>query len=197
MPRRQRSEHLTFVRDLLRDLGENPKREGLEDTPARFLDAMREFTIGYSARPKSVLKAFADGAEGVGVDHGMVVQCNIALWSLCEHHLLPFFGWAHVGYIPDGKIVGLSKLTRLVDLFARRLQVQERLGRQVVDALCEVVKPKGAAIVLTCRHTCMESRGVKVHGTETTTSALRGVLLEAPAARAEFMSIVASRTKGL
>jgi GTP cyclohydrolase I len=184
-----RGTDLVAIRDLLTRLGENPDREGLLDTPARFVAAMSHFTSGYALKPEDVLKTFGDGSEGLEADAGMIVQANIPLWSTCEHHLLPFFGVAHVGYIPDGCIVGLSKMSRLVDVFAHRLQVQERLGAQIADAMVSHLKPKGVGVVLECRHTCMESRGIERAGTSTTTSALRGVFKDNPAARAEFLAL--------
>lgn len=168
--------------------GENPDREGLQETPERAAAAFGFYTSGYGVEPKDILKLFADGAEDVGTDHGMVLQTNIPVWSQCEHHLAPFFGVAHIGYIPQRRIVGLSKLARLVDVFARRLQVQERLCRQIADALDTNLMPLGVGVVLECRHSCMEARGVQVAGTVTTTSALRGAFKEA-SVRAEFLSL--------
>lgn len=166
-------------------------REGLEETPARWAKAMERWMGGYDVDPKSVLKTFTDGAG----DKGMVFQQNIPVWSHCEHHLAPFFGVAHVAYIPDGKIVGLSKLFRLVDVFARRLQVQERLTSQVADAMWEHLQPLGVGVVLRCRHLCMESRGVERSGTTTTTTKLHGAFLDRPEAREEFMGMVNSVTE--
>lgn len=166
------------------------ERQGMRETPLRYLKALERFIEGYAA-PKdltSLLKVFEDGAEHLGPDPGMVVQRDIPFWSLCEHHLLPFWGVAHIGYVPNGRIIGLSKMPRLVEVFARRFQVQERLGAQVADALMDHVKPKGVGVVLECRHSCMESRGVEKAGTVTMTSALRGVFLD-PAPRAEFMAL--------
>lgn len=174
------------VPGLIRALGDDPTREGLRDTPRRYLHALGALTSGYARNPADVLKTFEDGAEAT--DHGMVVQRNIPVWSMCEHHMLPFFGVAHVGYVPNGRIVGLSKLARLVDVFARRLQVQERLGRQIAEALMEHVQPRGAGVVLECRHTCIEMRGVEKAGTVTMTSALRGIFLDA-APRVEFLDL--------
>lgn len=175
------------IRLLLHLVGEDSKREGLKETPSRYVKALRYMTSGYEVDPGSVLKLFEDGAPGS--DPGMVVQTCIPVYSLCEHHMLPFFGVAHIGYIPEGKIVGLSKLVRLVNVFARRLQVQERLGCQIADALMAHAKPKGVGVVLECRHLCMEARGVQIAGTITRTDALRGVFLDLPAARAEFMAL--------
>jgi GTP cyclohydrolase I len=181
------SKAMEHVRGLLRFVGEDPAREGLKDTPARVVRAYAEWFGGYEKDPAKILKCFADGAEGCDQ---MVIQKHIPLWSHCEHHMAPFFGVAHVAYIPDEKIVGLSKLTRLVDCFARRLQVQERLTNEVANALDVHLSPKGVGVVLVCRHTCIESRGVCKSGSETVTSALRGRILEDASARNEFLNIV-------
>lgn len=169
-------------------------RPGLQDTPARFLAALDFMTSGYGHNPLEVLKTFEDGAEGVDQ---MVFQAAIPFFSLCEHHLSPFFGYAHLAYIPVRKIVGLSKLARLVEIFGRRLQVQERLCNQIASSLDEHLKPKGVGVVLQARHMCMESRGVQKIGTVTMTSALRGVIKDEPPARAEFMSFVQTAMAGV
>lgn len=180
-------EDLAAVRRLLAYIGENPDREGLQDTPMRFLKAWEEYTSGYHLKPEDVLKVFEDGAERVDE---MVIVRDIPVYSLCEHHLAPFFGKAHVGYVPAQKILGLSKISRLVDLFGRRLQVQERLTNQIADALDQHLQPLGVAVVLECRHMCMESRGVKHMGTTTATSALRGSIKSNPDTRREFLSLI-------
>lgn len=177
---------LHAVEDLLGTLDPAPGREGLRDTPGRVARAWDEWTAGYGQDPAAVLKTFEDGAEG---SDQLVLVRDIPVYSHCEHHLAPFFGVAHIGYIPDGKVVGLSKLARLTEVFARRLQVQERLTNQIADALAEHLAPKGVGVMLSCRHLCMESRGISRQGTSTTTSALRGVLLEQHDARAEFLSL--------
>lgn len=174
-------------RRLLQFVGENPDREGLRETPARFLKAWQFYTKGYHERPEDVLKVFEDGAERVDE---MVIVKDIPVYSHCEHHLAPFFGKAHVAYIPNGKVVGLSKLSRLVDIYARRLQVQERLTQQIAYALDTALNPVGVAVVVECRHMCMEARGVQSHGTATVTSSLLGAFKKDPSARAEFMHIV-------
>lgn len=171
---------------LLQYIGEDANRGGLVETPARYIKALAGMTAGYKQKPEDVLKCFTDGGEKCDE---MVIVKDIPFYSLCEHHLAPFFGTATIAYIPDGKIVGLSKLSRLLDVFARRLQVQERLTNQVVDALEQHLQPKGAGIVVKARHLCMESRGVCKQGHHTITSALRGALRELPAARAEFMEL--------
>jgi GTP cyclohydrolase I len=172
---------------LLQYIGEDPKRGGLEETPRRFLKAWEEWTSGYELDPVDILKTFVDGSEGCDE---LVLVKNIPVYSHCEHHLAPFFGVAHVGYIPDKRIVGLSKLPRLVEIFARRLQVQERLTNQVADAIENVLKPIGVAVVIECRHMCMESRGIQRQGSTTITSALRGGMKDDPSARAEFMGLI-------
>jgi GTP cyclohydrolase I len=181
-----------IVTRLLSFVGEDPTRGGLQETPKRVLKAWKFWTSGYDRDPAAVLKVFEDGAERVDE---MVLVRDIPLYSHCEHHLAPIFGVAHVAYIPDGKIVGLSKLSRLVDIYARRLQVQERLTNQVADALAEHLKPKGVGVVLECRHLCMESRGVCQQGHVTVTSALRGVLRDDAAARAEFLNLTSARKR--
>jgi GTP cyclohydrolase I len=178
---------LQMVRDLLRYIGEDPAREGLLETPSRFLKAWREYTRGYLEKPEDVLKSFEDGAERVDE---MVIVRDIPVYSLCEHHLAPFFGKAYVGYIPDQRILGLSKISRLVEVFARRLQVQERLTNQIADALDTHLQPLGVAVVIECRHMCMESRGVRHTGTATVTSALRGSIKKDPDSRREFLSLI-------
>lgn len=181
------------VHDILHQIeGENANREGLRETPDRVAKAWRFWCAGYGMDPASVLKCFEDGSEGYDE---MVFQGNIPYYSQCEHHMAPFFGAAHIAYIPNGRVVGLSKLARVLDIFARRLQVQERLGVQVAEALMEHLKPKGVAVVLQARHMCMESRGVAKVGTITTTTSLRGVFKEDAAVRAEFMSLVTAQGK--
>jgi len=180
------------VRHLITVAGDDPTRQGLVETPERFRKAWEYWNRGYKQDPAAVLKTFEDGAEKCDE---MVTQLNIRIWSRCEHHLAPFFGRAHIAYVPNGKIVGLSKLTRVARIFAARLQVQERLTDQIADCLQVHLDPKGVAVVLDCRHTCMESRGVEEHGTTTITTALRGVFKENPSARAEFMSYVQTAKK--
>lgn len=175
---------------LLQYIGEDPGRGGLLETPRRFLKAWEHWSAGYKKDPAEILKVFEDGAEKVDE---LVLIKDIPIYSHCEHHLAPFFGVAHVGYIPNGKIVGLSKLSRLVDIFAQRLQVQERLTNQIADALEQNLAPLGVGVIIECRHLCMESRGIQRQGSSTTTSAMRGVLREKPEARAEFMSLVSKK----
>jgi GTP cyclohydrolase I len=163
----------------------------LENTPGRFAKAWEFWTSGYHSNPAEVLKTF----ECSDVDC-LVFQANIPIWSLCQHHLSPFWGRVHIGYIPNGRVVGLSKLARLVDVFARRLQLQERLGQQICTALMEHLVCKGAGVVIQARHSCMESRGVEKAGTHTITSSLSGCLYEDKSARAEFMSLVNVAVQG-
>jgi GTP cyclohydrolase I len=177
------------VRALLAHIGEDPDREGLLETPSRYVKALEEWTSGYRQDPASVLKAFEDGGESYDQ---MVLLKDIPVYSLCEHHMAPFWGVAHIAYIPQGRIVGLSKLARLVDVYAKRLQVQERLTDQVAGALWEHLSPRGVGVVLRCRHMCMESRGVRVHGAETVTSSLHGELFKEGKARAEFLDLAAN-----
>ncbi|MEY4020991.1 MAG: cyclohydrolase FolE, partial [Pseudomonadota bacterium] len=173
-------------RRFLKSLGEDPDRPGLIETPARVAKAWKHWSSGYGQNPADVLKAFEDGAEEY---NELIVVRNIPVYSHCEHHLAPFFGKATVGYMPDGKIVGLSKLTRLVECFAKRLQVQERLTIQVANALMESLQPKAVGVVIRCRHLCMESRGIKTAGEETVTSAMLGELQPNLAMRTEFLHL--------
>jgi GTP cyclohydrolase I len=173
-------------RRFLKSLGEDPDRPGLIETPARVTKAWKHWSSGYGQNPADVLKAFEDGAEEY---NELIVVRNIPVYSHCEHHLAPFFGKATVGYMPDGKIVGLSKLTRLVECFAKRLQVQERLTIQVANALMENLQPKAVGVVIRCRHRCMESRGIKTAGEETVTSAMLGELQPNLAMRTEFLHL--------
>lgn len=177
----------TLFTKLLIELGEDPTRGGLVETPERVAKAWACWTDGYGQDPAAILKCFADGAENYDE---LVFQGNIPFYSHCEHHMASFFGVAHIAYIPNGKVVGLSKLSRLVDIFAHRLQVQERMTRQIADALNENLQPLGVAVVLNARHLCMESRGIRRTGTRTKTSAVLGAFKDKPEARAEFMNLV-------
>ncbi|MFE5811585.1 GTP cyclohydrolase I FolE [Streptomyces sp. NBC_01232] len=177
------------IRELLIAVGEDPDREGLLETPARVARAYREIFAGLYQTPEEVLTTTFD----LGHDE-MVLVKDIEVMSSCEHHLVPFHGVAHVGYIPstDGKITGLSKLARLVDVFARRPQVQERLTTQIADSLMEILDPRGVIVVIECEHMCMTMRGVRKPGAKTITSAVRGQL-RATATRAEAMSLIMAR----
>jgi GTP cyclohydrolase IA len=175
------------VRELLIAIGEDPEREGLRDTPARVARAYEELTSGLRQAPEDVLTTVFD----IGHDE-MVLVRDIELWSMCEHHLVPFTGVAHVGYIPSetGRITGLSKLARLVDVFAKRPQVQERLTTQVADALVELLEARGVIVVIEAEHLCMTMRGVKKAGARTITSAVRGQFLTNATTRAEAMALI-------
>lgn len=175
------------VADLLDLLEPEPYRDGLKETPDRVASYFQEVTSGYGVDPQAVLKLFEDGAENVDE---MVFQGAIPFFSLCEHHMVPFFGVAHIGYIPNKKIVGLSKFSRLIEIFARRLQVQERLTNQIADSLMDNLDPLGVGVVIRARHLCMESRGVQKTGTITYTSALRGAIKTTASVRAEFLKFV-------
>lgn len=174
-------------RRLLQFIGEDPTRGGLRETPERFLKAWQYYTKGYHESPSDVLKVFEDGAENM--DEIVLVR-DIPVYSHCEHHLAPFFGIAHVGYIPNGRVVGLSKLVRLVDIFARRLQVQERLTTQIASTLQTSLNCLGVGVVLECRHLCMEARGVRAAGTMTKTSCMLGALRSEESARSEFLRLI-------
>jgi GTP cyclohydrolase I len=163
-------------------------REGTRDTPARAAKAWRYWCSGYEEDPAAVLKVFEDGSEGYDQ---MVTVKDIPVYSHCEHHLASIFGTATISYIPDGRVVGLSKLSRLVNVYAKRLQVQERLTVQIADALVEHLGPLGVGVTLRCRHMCMESRGICQQGHHTVTTALRGCIRDEPGARAEFMAVSA------
>jgi GTP cyclohydrolase I len=172
---------------LLQYVGENPKRGGLLETPSRVIKAWDEWCSGYGRDPAKALKVFEDGGE----DYNQIVLVrDIPFYSTCEHHMATFFGTAHVGYIPNGKVVGLSKIPEVVDIFARRLQVQERLTNQIADAIWEHLQPKAVGVVMSARHMCMESRGKKKAGSSTVTSALRGTMATELACRSEFMSLI-------
>ncbi|MET0858518.1 MAG: GTP cyclohydrolase I FolE [Telluria sp.] len=173
-------------RRLLSSFGEDPDRPGLVETPARVSKAWKHWTSGYDQDPVTLLKAFEDGAEQY---NELIVVRGIPVYSHCEHHLAPFFGKATIGYLPNGKIVGLSKLTRLVDCFAKRLQVQERMTIQIANALMEVLEPKAVGVVIKCRHLCMESRGIRTPGEETITSAMLGELQPNLGLRTEFLAL--------
>jgi GTP cyclohydrolase I len=180
-------EHL--IRGLLAYIGENPDREGLLETPARVLKAWQHWGRGYRMNPEEVLKTFEDGAEGVDE---MVIVKDIEFYSHCEHHMAPFFGKAAIAYIPNGRIVGLSKLARVLDIYAARLQVQERLTNEVANAIDKVLKPKGVGVIIEAQHFCMCSRGVNKQNSTTITSALRGnLVMSAP--RAEFLALARGR----
>ncbi|MGY1812963.1 GTP cyclohydrolase I FolE [Blastococcus sp. SYSU D00820] len=178
------------VRELLLAIGEDPDRPGLQDTPARVARAYAETFAGLAQDPADILATTFDE------DHDeLVLVKDIPMYSTCEHHLVPFHGVAHVGYIPgeDGKVTGLSKVARLVDVYARRPQVQERLTRQVADSMYDVLKPRGVIVVVEAEHLCMSMRGIRKPGSRTVTSAVRGIFRDNPATRAEAMGLVLGR----
>ena len=179
----------TAYTEILSDLGENAQREGLLKTPERVAKALQFLTHGYDINPADILKSALFHEEY----SEMVIVKDIEVYSMCEHHMLPFFGKAHVAYIPDGTIVGLSKIPRVVDAFARRLQVQERLTIEIRDCIQETLKPKGVAVVIECCHMCMQMRGVQKQNSVTTSSAFTGLFLQNDATRKEFISLVQAK----
>ncbi|MBW8746289.1 GTP cyclohydrolase I FolE [Terriglobus sp. 2YAB30_2] len=177
-----------IYRELLLRYDEDPTRDGLLKTPERMEKAMAFLTKGYKQDPTEILRG---ALFDVDYDE-MVIVKDIEFYSLCEHHLLPFFGKAHIAYIPDGKVIGLSKMPRLVDVFSRRLQVQERLTRQIADAIVDAIHPQGVAVIMEARHLCMMMRGVEKQNSATVTSAMLGVFKEQQQTRNEFLSLVRS-----
>jgi GTP cyclohydrolase I len=182
-----------IIRRELELIGEDPDREGLVDTPKRVAKSMKFLTQGYASSAEEVV--------GTGIfkeEHdNMIMVRDIELYSLCEHHMLPFFGKAHVAYIPNGKIVGLSKIPRIVDVYARRLQVQERLTEEIAEGLCSVLNPSGVGVVIEAYHLCMMMRGVQKQNSKTITSALRGAFREDPKTRDEFLRLAHSSSGSL
>lgn len=178
-----------YYRKIIQDLGEDPKREGLLKTPHRVAKAMQFLLHGYNLDPAEMLRS----AMFKEKYSQMVVVKDIEIYSLCEHHILPFFGKAHIAYIPNGRVVGLSKIPRVVDAFARRLQVQERLTDQIRDCIHDTLRPTGVAVVIEAQHLCMQMRGVQKQNSVTTTSAFTGEFLESDKTRKEFMSIIESK----
>ena len=175
-----------LVESLLVELGEDPDRQGLKDTPDRVSRAMRELTDGYGVKPSDVI---AGAVFDQDYDE-MVVVKDINFYSLCEHHMLPFFGQCHVGYLPKGKVVGLSKIPRLVEVFSHRLQIQEQLTREIAEALDAALAPRGVGVVVEARHLCMEMRGVETPGGRMITSCMLGTFRRDPRTRAEFLDLV-------
>lgn len=174
---------------VLSELGENPDREGLLKTPERVAKSLQFLTQGYQMHPEEILKSalFHEAYSE------MVIVKDIEVYSMCEHHMLPFFGKAHIAYIPDGTIVGLSKIPRVVDAFSRRLQVQERLTIEIRDCIQKTLNPKGVAVVLECQHMCMQMRGVQKQNSVTTSSAFTGIFLKNDATRKEFINLVQAK----
>lgn len=175
-----------LVTELLKEIGEDPQREGLEKTPERVAAAYEFLTSGYRMSVKDVVNKAVFKAEA----NNMVLLKNIEVYSLCEHHMLPFFGVCHIGYIPRRNVLGVSKLARIVDCLARRLQIQERLTAQIARAIMDAVKPEGIGVVMECRHLCMIMRGVEKQESVMSTSSVLGSFHNNPATRAEFMSLV-------
>src|SRR3989442_10238588 len=175
-----------LVESLLVELGEDPDRQGLKATPDRVARALRELTNGYGLKPEEVV---ADAVFDHDYDE-MVVVKDIAFYSLCEHHMLPFFGHVHVGYLPKGKVVGLSKIPRLVEVFSHRLQIQEKLTNEIAEALNQAVAPRGVGVVAEARHLCLEMRGIETPGGRMITSCMLGTFLRDPLTRAEFLNLV-------
>ncbi|MBK8614971.1 MAG: GTP cyclohydrolase I FolE [Flavobacteriales bacterium] len=175
--------------DILSAIGEDPKREGLARTPERVAKALQYLTHGYDLDPAAILRS-AMFKEDYSQ---MVVVKDIEVYSMCEHHMLPFFGKAHVAYIPKGRITGLSKIPRVVDAFARRLQVQERLTNEIRDCIQDTLKPMGVAVVIECSHLCMQMRGIQKQNSVTTTSAFTGIFLSDPRTREEFIKLISAK----
>lgn len=176
------------IRELVKALGEDVSREGLKNTPKRVAKAYEKIFSGYDKNPKDLLTTFADDSYDE-----MIVVKDIDLFSNCEHHMLPFFGKAHVGYIPNGKIIGLSKIPRLVDIYARRLQNQERLTVQIANALKDLINPRGVGVVIEAQHLCMMARGVEKQGSEVVTSAMLGLFKKELNTRSEFLRLIGRR----
>jgi GTP cyclohydrolase IA len=179
----------SHYQDILERIGEDPTREGLVKTPERVAKALQFLTHGYDLDPDEILKSALFEEEY----SEMVIVKDIEVYSMCEHHMLPFFGKAHVAYIPNGTIVGLSKIPRIVDAYSRRLQVQERLTIEIRDSIQRTLNPKGVAVVIECTHLCMAMRGVQKQNSSTTTSAFTGLFLNNEATRKEFISLIKSK----
>lgn len=176
-----------LIEKLLIELGEDPSREGLQNTPERVANSMKFLTGGYWVNIEELVNEAL--FEDPDTDE-MVILKDIDIFSLCEHHMLPFFGKCHVAYLPDGKIIGLSKIPRVIDAFSRRLQVQERLTSQIANCLNDILKPKGVAVVIDALHLCMSMRGVEKQNSYTTTSSMLGVFKSNPSTRSEFLSLI-------
>ena len=183
-----------LIRKMLVDLGENPDRDGLKETPRRVEQAWRFMTRGYSQNADDVLNnALFDVQDDVQYDE-MVVVSNIDFFSMCEHHMLPFFGKVHVGYLPNKKVVGISKIARLVEMFSRRLQVQERLTAQIAKTIQSNIKPLGVGVVVEAQHMCMMMRGVEKQNSRMTTSSMLGTFRRSAETRAEFLNLISKRS---
>jgi len=184
-PSRQQAEEA--VRTLIRWAGDDPTREGLRDTPARVARAYEEFFAGYELDPKEILKRTFSEVEGYDE---MIVMNDIRFESHCEHHMVPIIGKAHIGYLPDKRVVGISKLARLVEVYARRLQVQEKMTVQIADTLQEILQPRGVAVVIEAAHQCMTTRGVHKPGVALVTSRMVGAFRDDPSTRREFLAVI-------
>ncbi len=188
--------HASFeqlIAEMLRRLGEDPDREGLLDTPSRVRKSLQYLTRGYDLRPEETIGTALFQER----HHNMIIVKDIEMYSLCEHHMLPFFGKVHLAYIPDGHILGLSKVARLVEVFARRLQVQERLTEEIAQSFWDVVQPQGVGVVIEAHHLCMMMRGVQKQNSSTITSAVRGAFMEDQRTRDEFLRLCTSRHRPL
>ena len=190
-PTRQQAEEA--VRTLIRWAGDDPSREGLRDTPARVARAYEEFFAGYGQDPAEILKRTFSEVEGYDE---MIVMSDIRFESHCEHHMVPIIGKAHVGYLPDKRVVGISKLARLVEVYARRLQVQEKMTVQIADTLQEILQPRGVAVVIEAAHQCMTTRGVHKPGVGLITSRMVGAFREDPSTRREFLAVIGRSAGG-
>lgn len=182
-----------LVREMIVRLGEDPQREGLERTPERVHRALEQLTRGYKEDAEAILRG---ALFTVGYDE-MVIVKDIEMFSLCEHHLLPFFGKVHIAYIPNGKVIGLSKLPRLVEVFARRLQVQERLTMQIAETIQNAIEPQGVGVVIEARHLCMMMRGVEKQHSAAVTSSMLGCFRDCKETREEFLSLIRQRPNGI
>jgi len=191
-PTRQQAEEA--VRTLIRWAGDDPSREGLRDTPARVARAYEEFFAGYGQDPAEILKRTFSEVEGYDE---MIVMSDIRFESHCEHHMVPIIGKAHIGYLPDHRVVGISKLARLVEVYARRLQIQEKMTVQIADTLQQVLRPKGVAVVIEAAHQCMTTRGVHKPGATLVTSRMLGAFRDDPTTRREFLAIIGRSSREL
>lgn len=180
---------MNHIKEVIKLLGDDPDREGLLDTPYRVVKSWEELYSGYETNPEDILQTVFQDNIGDLTDE-IVMARNIHFYSTCEHHMVPFHGVCHIGYLPDKRVVGISKLVRLVEIFARRLQIQEKLTSQIADTLMEELKPQGVGVVIYAQHLCMTSRGVKNHTSEMITSAMRGKFKSQPQTRSEFLMLI-------
>jgi GTP cyclohydrolase I len=174
-----------LIRTLISEIGDDPEREGLKDTPKRFVRAWQELYCGYWEKPEELLTVF-----DCGTYDQIVLLKDCEMYSMCEHHMLPFYGKAHVAYIPNKKVIGISKLARLLEIYSRRLQIQERIGEEVTGALMTYLQPKGAACIIEARHLCMCARGVGKQNSIMVTSSMKGAFLNDPSAKQELMTLI-------